>query len=92
VTLMTVGYGDAVPMTVGGRVVACITMLASIIILALPISVIGANFTQQWIIYKDEEKMKEQAVTLKPSYLVRPHIPALTRRSVPLCLQPGSEI
>ena len=49
---------------------ASLTMLSSIIILALPISVIGANFTQQWIIFKDEEKMKLQAVSLKPSFLV----------------------
>jgi hypothetical protein len=82
VTMMTVGYGDAVPMTVGGRIVASLTMLASIIILALPISVIGANFTQQWIIYKDEEKMKEQAVNLKPSFLVCPHIPVLSNTSL----------
>jgi hypothetical protein len=67
---MTVGYGDAVPVTVGGKLVASLTMLSSIIILALPISVIGANFTQQWIIFKDEEKMKLQAVSLKPSFLV----------------------
>lgn len=27
-TVMTVGYGDIVPISVGGRVVACATMLA----------------------------------------------------------------
>jgi voltage-gated potassium channel len=36
---MTVGYGDAVPQTIWGRLVAVLTMLASVIILALPISV-----------------------------------------------------
>ena len=36
---MTVGYGDAVPQTDYGRLVASLTMLASVIILALPISV-----------------------------------------------------
>lgn len=44
-------------------------MLASIIILALPISVIGANFTQQWIVFKDQMKMKEQAHKLKPCFV-----------------------
>jgi len=68
VTLMTVGYGDVVPSTTAGQIVASAAMLASIIILALPISVIGANFTQQWVIYKDNEKMKEQADKLGPHF------------------------
>jgi len=69
VTLMTVGYGDAVPKTTPGQIVASLAMLASIIILALPISVIGANFTQQWIVFKDQMKMKEQAHKLKPCFV-----------------------
>ena len=36
VTLMTVGYGDVVPVTDAGKVVAGLTMVASFIILALP--------------------------------------------------------
>lgn len=68
VTLMTVGYGDVVPNTTSGQLVASLAMLASIIILALPISVIGANFTQQWVIFKDTVKMKEQANVLEPHF------------------------
>ena len=52
VTLMTVGYGDEVPVTGGGRLVACLAMLASVLLMALPISVIGSEFTQQWMDYK----------------------------------------
>ena len=48
VTITTVGYGDFVPVTSFGRVVACITMIAGIIIISLPISIIGSNFTAQW--------------------------------------------
>lgn len=58
VTLMTVGYGDAVPVTFWGKMVASVTMLASVIITALPISVIGANFTQQWLQFKAKEHRK----------------------------------
>mmetsp|Transcript_12093 Transcript_12093/g.25410 ORF Transcript_12093/g.25410 Transcript_12093/m.25410 type:complete len:612 (-) Transcript_12093:217-2052(-) len=65
VTLMTVGYGDAVPRSDFGRMVASLTMLASVIILALPISVIGANFTHHWMIYKDQLKLKELSGKLK---------------------------
>ena len=62
VTLMTVGYGDAVPETPVGRLIATSTMLSSIIILALPISVIGTNFTSQWIIFKDQFKTRDRCV------------------------------
>ncbi|KAK3236705.1 hypothetical protein CYMTET_53170 [Cymbomonas tetramitiformis] len=58
VTLMTVGYGDLYPVTGPGRLVAVIAMLASILILALPISVIGTNFDNKWNAYKEREKYK----------------------------------
>lgn len=61
VTLMTVGYGDAVPETPIGRFIATCTMISSIIILALPISVIGTNFTSQWIIFKEQFKTRDRA-------------------------------
>jgi len=69
VTLMTVGYGDVVPATAVGQVVASMTMIASIIILALPISVIGANFTQQWIVFKEANASKERQGALIPKFL-----------------------
>jgi hypothetical protein len=52
VTLMTVGYGDVFPVTPGGKVVAGITMVIAVLLLSLPISVIGTEFTQQWLEYK----------------------------------------
>lgn len=54
VTLMTVGYGDVYPTTDGGKVVASLAMVASVLLLALPISVIGTEFTQQWAEYKSK--------------------------------------
>ena len=58
VTLTSVGYGDVVPMTLAGRIIATMAMVSSVIILALPISVIGTNFTQTWTEYK--ERMRDQ--------------------------------
>lgn len=46
VTLMTVGYGDMVPTTVTGRLVAVASMILSMLVLALPMSVVGTNFAQ----------------------------------------------
>ncbi|GMH41953.1 hypothetical protein BSKO_09872 [Bryopsis sp. KO-2023] len=57
VTLMTVGYGDVVPKSIQGQLVACLAMLSSILIMALPISVIGANFTTQWADFKQKAKV-----------------------------------
>ena len=65
VTLMTVGYGDAVPVTTGGKFVSVLTMLGSVLITALPISVIGANFTQQWLEFKSKEERKVTRMNIK---------------------------
>ena len=43
VTLTTVGYGDAYPLTAYGKLAAAFTMIASVVITALPISVIGES-------------------------------------------------
>jgi len=60
VTLMTVGYGDMYPVTSAGKCMAIVCMICAILILALPISVIGANFSQAWLASKEsKEKMSE---------------------------------
>lgn len=54
-----VGYGDVVPITMQGRIIASFTMLAGIIILALPITVIGQKFHE--VILEEEEVRFPQA-------------------------------
>lgn len=49
---MTVGYGDVVPVTPAGKIVAAMTMIQAVLLLSLPISVIGTEFTQQWLEYR----------------------------------------
>lgn len=45
-TLTTVGYGDIVPITVVGRMVGAVTMVAGLAMLALPIAIISSSFSE----------------------------------------------
>mmetsp|Transcript_40445 Transcript_40445/g.114522 ORF Transcript_40445/g.114522 Transcript_40445/m.114522 type:complete len:747 (-) Transcript_40445:91-2331(-) len=53
VTVNTVGYGDVVPLTIWGKLVGSLLMVVGLLVMALPISVIGTNFTAEWMDYKD---------------------------------------
>ncbi len=46
-TLTTVGYGDVVPVTVGGKIFGAITMVLAIGMLALPTGVIATGFANE---------------------------------------------
>src|SRR2546425_12120886 len=52
VTLTTTGYGDIVPITVPGKIIAGITMICGILVIALPTSIIGSNFISEWAYHK----------------------------------------
>ncbi len=47
VTLGTVGYGDVVPLTGLGRLVATITIFLGLIMIALPVGIIATAFSEQ---------------------------------------------
>ena len=66
VTLMTVGYGDNVPVTAWGKAVACFTMVSSVLLLSLPISVIGTEFTRRWLDYKVDVEYEREKKLLAP--------------------------
>eukprot|EP00747_Dinoflagellata_sp_TGD_P165303 gnl/TRDRNA2_/TRDRNA2_186395_c0_seq1.p1 gnl/TRDRNA2_/TRDRNA2_186395_c0~~gnl/TRDRNA2_/TRDRNA2_186395_c0_seq1.p1 ORF type:complete len:732 (-),score=128.69 gnl/TRDRNA2_/TRDRNA2_186395_c0_seq1:168-2363(-) len=58
VTATTVGYGDAhTPTTASGKICAAIAMAWSLCVLALPIGVIGGNFSQVWREFDTEKKL-----------------------------------
>jgi voltage-gated potassium channel len=47
VTLGTIGYGDVVPVTVPGRLVASATIFAGFIMIALPVGIVATAFAEQ---------------------------------------------
>lgn len=47
VTLGTIGYGDVVPVTAAGKIIAAITILGAIVTLALPVGIIATAFADQ---------------------------------------------
>lgn len=45
-TITTVGYGDVIPVTAGGRVIAAATMVLGLIVLALPVAIVATSFNE----------------------------------------------
>eukprot|EP00656_Telonema_subtile_P052991 TRINITY_DN7539_c0_g1_i2.p1 TRINITY_DN7539_c0_g1~~TRINITY_DN7539_c0_g1_i2.p1 ORF type:complete len:500 (+),score=164.54 TRINITY_DN7539_c0_g1_i2:92-1591(+) len=64
VTVMTVGYGDLFPITVPGKLVAAGAMVCAIVIMALPISVVGSNFSRAWSEAKANEDKRTESQQL----------------------------
>lgn len=56
VTCTTVGYGDYVPTSVEGKMVGVLAMMAGLLLIALPVTIIGANFAAD---YKGGNMQKE---------------------------------
>jgi len=54
-TMTTVGYGDSIPITVPGRWSGAVAMLGGIIMLALPTTVFGSQFAEEYNAMKQEE-------------------------------------
>ncbi|CAG8533306.1 218_t:CDS:2 [Ambispora leptoticha] len=52
VTITTTGYGDTVPYSAWGRVVAGVTMLCGVLVIAIPTSIIGSNFVTEWALHR----------------------------------------
>ena len=68
VTMTTVGYGDQYPVTTSGKIIAVVTMFCGLVLLSLPITIIGANFDDEYRELrkraqeaKERERLKERA-------------------------------
>uniref|UniRef100_A0A6B2LEB4 Ion transport domain-containing protein n=1 Tax=Arcella intermedia TaxID=1963864 RepID=A0A6B2LEB4_9EUKA len=61
VTMCTVGYGDAFPITPAGKVVASVVMLCGVMVLAFPLTVLSGNFMDKWsdfLVEQEKETLK----------------------------------
>src|SRR5581483_2501282 len=47
VTLGTIGYGDVVPVTIAGKLVAGVTIVFGLVMIALPVGIIATAFNEQ---------------------------------------------
>merc|ERR1719456_291593 len=63
VTVTTVGYGDVYPTTPAGKTIATIAILNGIIVLAMPIGVVGANFGTEYYCVLEEKKRRQRMKT-----------------------------
>jgi len=89
-TTTTVGYGDFYPTTTAGKCVGVFCFFAGIILMALPITVIGGNFSkyyEDWandtkIQLEEEEKLMKEEVARKAATMQRKLAVSLKFRKV----------
>ena len=62
ITITTVGYGDVVPVTTGGYIVAGVCALSGILITGLPIPVIANNFRLYYTYANLKTKLEQRSV------------------------------
>jgi hypothetical protein len=70
VTATTVGYGDMYPTSSMGYVIASATMVFSLVILALPVGVIGGNFSKAWTKYELDKSERRIEVERDRKYVI----------------------
>jgi hypothetical protein len=62
VTITTVGYGDYYPTSTIGKFLGVVTMCCAVLMMALPITIIGNEFTEEYaIMHGDVEAIQRRA-------------------------------
>ena len=76
VTMTTVGYGDMSPQTLGGRLIAMVTMVLGVLSIAMPVTVVANNFHEQYMLKKvraaAERRRRPTHHATKPTMLQGP--------------------
>jgi hypothetical protein len=62
-TATTVGYGDLAPTTTAGRFIGISSFYAGMILLALPVTILGGNFTKHYFNWTKDLDGAEKAIT-----------------------------
>lgn len=58
VTITTVGYGDEAPTSPLGKLLGAFAILMGIVVLAMPIGLVGANFSREYYLTMDEKRRR----------------------------------
>eukprot|EP00756_Hemistasia_phaeocysticola_P001341 Hpha_TRINITY_DN10950_c0_g1::TRINITY_DN10950_c0_g1_i1::g.26967::m.26967/K04885/KCNB1; potassium voltage-gated channel Shab-related subfamily B member 1 len=65
VTLCTVGYGDAVPRTAFGKVTASLCMIAGILVMAYPVTILTSSFSEAWEEYRKQKWKRDRQIQMR---------------------------
>jgi len=71
-TATTVGYGDDYPTTAAGRIIGIMVFYVGIILLALPITIIGGNFSNHYPSWMKEFAAPKESASIVPNCDVVP--------------------
>lgn len=87
ITVTTVGYGDVCPITKLGKVIGALCAICGVVIVALPVSVIGSNFSYYYVqartrVQQPKRSHNDTAVTRVPPHIMHRHF--MSRRSTSL--------
>jgi hypothetical protein len=63
VTMTTTGYGDQNPSSTFGKILAAISAIFGILFLAMPLTIVGASFYNNWNAHLKKMEIKERLLT-----------------------------
>jgi hypothetical protein len=74
VTMTTVGYGDRYPKSYEGKLVASVTMIFGILLIALPMAIVGNKFQEVYLENMNKNFHKSDANRMSPGPLTQAYL------------------